>query len=112
MICRRSKPRRGRVHDPDFLAWLHEEQRCAVHGVGGCSTPYSVHHVRSFGGQKNDRRVLGLCAELHLHDWGLSCIERLSKEDFEALHGISIEAEITRYNADYAEQFTLEPLCS
>lgn len=83
------------------MDWLHIDQRCAVHGYGRCRD-FTVHHVRFCGSPKDDRRTLGLCAELHLHDLGEFCIERLHKERFEAHHGISIEAEIQRYNEDYA----------
>lgn len=73
-----------------------------MHGFSGCSTPYSVHHLRHCGSPKDDRRVLGLCYALHLHDWGMHCIERLGKEKFAAYWGVDIEAEIARYNEDYA----------
>lgn len=87
--------------DEPFKEWMHAEQRCAVHGYGGCSTPFSLHHVRFCGSGRNDRRALGLCWEMHLHDYGKYSIERLGKPKWEAHHGISIEAEITRYNEDY-----------
>lgn len=103
--AKRYKPRRGRISDPDFLSFLHEQHRCVVHGFSGCTTPFSAHHVRRLGSQKDDRRVLGLCWELHLHDYGKYSIERLGKPKWEAYWDASIEAEIARYNADYAEQF-------
>ncbi len=98
---KRKAPRRGRVQDRDFLEWMHEQHRCAVHGVGGCVTPFSVHHVRFCGSGRDDRRVLGLCYALHLHGWGENSIERLGKDAFEREHRVSIEAEIARYNEDY-----------
>lgn len=106
MIRRRSKPRRGRIVDLAFLEFMHQQGRCAVHGFSGCTTPFSAHHVRFCGGSKDDRRALGLCWEVHLHDYGKYSIERLGKASFEAHHGISIEAEITRYNEDYAAETT------
>ncbi len=98
---RRSTPRRGRIHDPAFLAFVHSQRRCAVHGYDACRD-FTVHHLKRCGDQKNDRRVIGLCAALHLYESGPHCIERMRDEAWEAHWGISIEAEIARYNEDYA----------
>lgn len=89
--------------DAAFVDWLHEDQRCAVHGYGRCRD-FTVHHVRFCGSPKNDRRALGLCAALHMQGFGAHSIEQLGKDAFEKVHGISIEAEIQRYNEDYALQ--------
>lgn len=87
--------------DKKFLAFLHDQHRCAIHGAWACSD-FQVHHVRSFGSQKNDRRAFGLCAALHLHDGGPYSIERLGKAKFCALWEIDLEVEIERDNAAYA----------
>ncbi len=92
------------MKDPEFLAFLHQEKRCAVHGTERC-TDFTVHHIRSFGGQKDDHRVIGLCAPLHLHDFGRFSIERMGKERFARLWNVDIEYEIQRYNEDYAAEF-------
>lgn len=90
--------------DREFLAWMHSEGRCAVHGTERCG-PFTVHHVRFCGNSRDDRRVIGLCAPMHLHDAGKFSIERLGKDKWSRLFGVDIEAEIARYNSDYAEQY-------
>lgn len=99
----RHKPRRGRLRDPQFLAFLHSQRRCAVHGVGGCEH-YTIHHVRLCGSPRDDRRVIGLCAALHLHDAGEFSIERLGKSAWMERWNVDIEAEITRCNEDYERE--------
>ena len=58
----------------------------------------TVHHVRESGSPKNDRRIVGLCAAGHLHDFGQHCIERLGKRKFQEYWDVDLEAEIRRMN--------------
>lgn len=93
---RKGPPRRGRVVDPEYLAWV-ANQPGAVHG----GRVYSVHHVRFCGSPKNDRRVLGLERGYHQIQEGRHSIEELGKENWQALHHIDIEATIARQNEQY-----------
>lgn len=61
----------------------------------------TVHHVRRFGEQKDDRRTVPLMPEYHLHDCGLWSVERLGKGKFEKLFGVSLEGAIVTYNELY-----------
>ena len=111
---RRSKPRRGRVVDKDYLAWIHTKP-CAVVGpfietgrkgvsVRFCMTPVTAHHVRRFGEPKNDRRTIPLCWSHHFHSAGPYSIERLGKAGFEKFYDIDIEATILKLNQQYQEE--------
>lgn len=93
---RRSKPRRGRVVDKDYLAFMGE-QPCMISGK-----PATVHHVRCCGSPKDDTRTLPLAPEYHLYQAGPMSIEALGKAKFEAVHGVNIEAAIAHYQALYA----------
>ena len=95
---KRSRLRRGRVHDRKYLAWL-AAQPCLV----TARRPVTVHHVRRFGEPKHDRRTLPLVPELHQLQneiKGIPCIER-GKAIFEEFWGVNIEAAILAYNARY-----------
>jgi hypothetical protein len=92
------KPRRGRVIDLDYLAWLHT-QPGVVNG-GKC---YSVHHVRSFGSPKNDRRAIPLEFGYHTEQEGAQSIERMDKQKWQEWTGVDIEKEISRLNKLYEE---------
>lgn len=97
----RSKPRRGRVHDPRYLAFV-AAQPCIVTG----QSPVTVHHVRRFGSPKDDYRTVPIVAPLHMltnETPGLPCVER-GKRRFEETWGVSLEAEIRRLNALYWER--------
>lgn len=101
-------PRRGRLVDPDFLAWMVETQvLCAVWQftcLGECSKRLTTHHVREFGSPKNDREAIRLCEAHHLHDFGMFSIERIGKAKFEQRTGLSIRALIVYYNEAYEKQ--------
>ena len=58
---RRSKPRRGRVIDRAFMAWVHENFGCLVAFAGGCGGSLTWHHLRDHGSQKDDTWGLFLC---------------------------------------------------
>lgn len=93
---KRSKPRRGRVIDKDYLAWM-ATQPCMISG-----RPATVHHVRFCGSPKDDRRTLPLAPEYHMIGFGSeTSIEALGKAKFEARYGVDIEAEIREYNERY-----------
>jgi hypothetical protein len=99
---RRTKPRRGRVIDKPFLAWMHA-QPCAVRTMAWlCSGEIEFHHVRDFGSPKNDRRGLPLCTGHHTA--GETAIHKLGKRTFQEVHGIDIEGMIATYNRDYESE--------
>jgi hypothetical protein len=95
---KRSTPRRGRVVDLEFLAWLHRQP-----GVVRGGQTYSVHHIREFGSPKKDRRALPLEFGYHQYDEGEFAIERIGKAKWQEITGVCIEAEITRLNSLYDE---------
>ena len=98
-------PRRGRVHDLNFLAYM-AEQPCLVSGqtrdIRGRRV--ELHHVRQYGSQKNDRRVLPLLPQFHRSGEGVYSIETLGKLKFQQRYGIDIEGAIARYNSEYEAQ--------
>lgn len=72
---RSPKASRGRVHEPDYLAWLRR-QRCAIAGRKGhvCEGPIQAAHIRTHkpgepptGLQRkpDDARCTSLCALAH-----------------------------------------------
>lgn len=82
--------------DRAYLAFI-ASQPCVVTG----ERPVTVHHVRSFGSHRDDRRTIPLVARLHMrtHEQpGYPCIER-GKQVFERHWGINIETEIRRLRA-------------
>lgn len=93
---KRAKPRRGRIVDKKYMAWIASQPGLIDGGVA------TVHHVRRFGEPKNDRRTIPLEAKYHLIQFGpKDSIEAIGKEEFEFRHGISLENEILKYNALY-----------
>jgi len=65
----------------------------------------TLHHVRRYGEQKNDRRVVPLAPEYHLIQAGpQTSIEALGKKKFEARYGIDLEAAIVRFNTLYERE--------
>ncbi len=96
-IKRRSKPRRGRIVDKAYMAFI-AEQPCIVSGERS-----TVHHVRSYGSPKDDLRTLPLAPRYHMVQWGPESIEALGKKRFEERHGVDLEAEITRLQRLYRE---------
>lgn len=117
-------PRRGRVVDPEFVAWVAENHKCVIDEralttatlsatlrsmAGEQATPdpccgrLTIHHVRRYGEPKSDRRILLLCQGHHLHAWSATSIEH-GKEQFEQIYGVDIEARIAQYWQDYAKE--------
>ena len=92
-------PRRGRIVDPDYLAWLHLQE-----GVIRGGKTHSVHHVRSFGSPKNDRCTLPLEFGYHQIQEGQKSIEALGKAKWQAIHGVDIETAIWKYQQRYLSQ--------
>lgn len=99
MKKRRSTPRRGRVVDKLFLRWCSLQPCCITNEL-----PATTHHVRSFGSQKDDTRVVRLVARLHMHEFGMFSIERLGKEKFEEHFGIVLEDEILKLRTKYERE--------
>jgi hypothetical protein len=103
MIRRRSKPRRGRVYDHDFVEGVYN-QGCVIreHGTTDaakehvCDTRPTIHHVRRFGSPKDDHRILPICESGHLHDAGPHSIER-GKAQWQRWWGIDIEGMVEWY---------------
>ncbi len=98
VIKRRSKPRRGRVVDKAYLAFI-AEQPCIVCG----GWPVTVHHHRTLGSPKDDTRTLPLCDPHHMIQWGPESIEAMGKAKFQESHGVDLEAEITRLQQLYRD---------
>ena len=92
---RRTKPRRGRVIDKSYLAWI-AQQPCMISGK-----PATVHHVRRFGEPKSDHRILPLAPEYHQIQAGHTSIEALGKRKFEVMYGVNLETRIVQYQQDY-----------
>lgn len=98
----RSKPRRGRIRDKHYLAWIHT-QPCIVSGMIHIerSAHVEAHHVRRHGEQKNDYRTVPLLARFHRLTSGGELTVEHGKQRFEQAYGVNIEAEIARLNAKY-----------
>ena len=105
-IKRRRKPRRGtvidkphreRVRSQGCVILTHGTTRAAKEHV--CDTPPTIHHVRRFGEQKSDHRILPICASGHLEGFGNHSIER-GKLQWERWWGIDIEAAVASYAPD------------
>jgi hypothetical protein len=102
-------PRKGRIYDPEFVAWMHRQpclidlRASAIECQPGyeCFGRITFHHVRNHGSGRDDRRGLALCLAHHLEGFGKFSIEKLGKTNFQELFGVDLEAEILRYNDDY-----------
>src|ERR1700691_3393851 len=83
------KRQRAGLVDKDYLAWI-ASQPCMVSG----RRP-TVHHVRRFGGYRDDRRTVPLAPEYHLYQHGpKTSIEALGVEEFERRYNVDLEAAI------------------
>lgn len=107
---RRSKPRRDRLVDKDFLRFM-ATQPCLIEGKSGhvCVGRITLHHVREYGSTKSDRRVLALCEGAHLYQAGPDAIERLGKARWQAKFVVNIQLEIARYNEGYVTEVLSVP---
>lgn len=93
---RRSKPRKGRVHDDDFLDFVRQ-QRCMV---PGCNKRAEPHHFgrRGMSQKCSDYETVPACREHHryFHDHGyLPGMDR--KQTFDAFRAQSAEL-LERYS--------------
>src|ERR1700678_3254157 len=89
--AKRKALRKGRVVDREYLDWCATQPCCVT-----LELPATTHHIRAFGSPKDDHSVIRLVARLHLHEAGMNSIERLGKEKFEAMHGISLMDEASK----------------
>jgi hypothetical protein len=96
---RTGKPRRGRIVDRDYLAWLHAQPGCVYGGK-----THSVHHLRFCGSPKNDRHALPMERGYHQIQEGGASIEALGKSKFEEFHGLDLEESILRYQRAYLSE--------
>lgn len=96
-------PRRGRVVDKKYMAWMHETATCLVTGKRRDANgwPLELHHVRKLAGdQKDDRRVVPLLREFHRT--GPNSVEKRGDAWFQdALPFVDFEASIIEYNLRY-----------
>lgn len=100
---RRSKSRRGRIIDRAFVSWV-ARMACLIRGRHVCILPMTIHHVKETpGAQKDDRRVLSLCAGAHLHGYSPDAIEH-GREEWERKFGVDIERQIAMQQAAYLEE--------
>jgi hypothetical protein len=110
--AQRSKPRRGRLTDKKYIAWL-AKQPCHIKQFAyvienrapeySCAGRVTVHHIRDYGSPKNDRRAVPLCMRHHLHDFGPFSIER-GRRQFAETFGFAQEAAIDHYNEQYERE--------
>ncbi len=98
-------PRRGRVVNKAYMAWMHETQQPLMplnRGVDPHDTP-ELHHVRKHAGdQKDDTRTVMLTSISHRK--GKYAVERIGDRRFEDMFSLDFEAEIKRCNAAYVAQ--------
>src|SRR5579864_2907188 len=101
-ILPRKKPRRGRLRDQAYLDWLHTQPSIVPTHDEKCSSPcrLTVHHVRRYGEQRDDRRGVPLWMCRHVYTFGGSTVEH-GKTAFEKRFGIDLEQEIKRLNERY-----------
>ncbi len=95
---KRAKPRRGRLRDPKYMAWI-STLHCIV--CGRCQMhPTEVAHVgvRGIGQKCSDRETLPIC-ERH-HQTGRYALHKLGKH-FWALHGLDKMELIAKYQEAY-----------
>ena len=102
---RSGPPRRGRVVDEKYLAWIGS-QPCMISGK-----PATVHHVRFCGSPKNDRRTLPLAPEYHEIQFSPFSIEALGKAKFQKRFGVDLEASILYHNRLYEAEQPLRDGC-
>jgi len=92
MIAPRSKPRRGEVHDPEFMAFS-KRRGCVLIGRRNhrCIGPITFHHIREYGSPRDDTKGFALCAWAHLIGFNSkTSIEMLGKTNWQKYWGVSI----------------------
>lgn len=99
---RSGPPRRGRVHDPEYLAWIRE-QPCVV---TFCKIPRSeaahVGEIRGLGQKCSDHETIPLCVWHHGPE-GPQSHHRLGK-GFWPFWGLDRDALIAEYRERYLEE--------
>lgn len=85
-------PRRGRVIARDFMRYVRS-RGCLLASKHACRGPVTFHHIRKFGGSKDDSHGIALCLNGHLQGFSLQSIEAMGKEKFQAHWGVDIESE-------------------
>lgn len=98
---KRSKPRRGRVTNAEFMAFVRK-RGCILRSKHTCHGIVTFHHIRTCGSPKDDTRGIGLCCAGHLQAWSAWSIEQLGKLAFEAHWDINLEDEIKKNWDAYA----------
>jgi Recombination enhancement, RecA-dependent nuclease len=69
---------------------------CRQHGINTTDTPTEIHHVRRFGGKRNQAPVIALCA--YHHRLGDNSYHSLGAKGFTKYWGISPEDLIEKTN--------------
>jgi len=69
---------------------------CKQHGINTTDTPTEIHHVRRYGGKRNQAPVIGLCA--YHHRLGDNSYHSLGAKGFTKYWGISPEELIEKTN--------------
>lgn len=88
------KPRRGRVEDPKYLAWIRTLP-CVVQDRD-CRGRIDPHHVGRFGrGRDNDYNAIPLCRRHY------DLIHEIHRRAFAARFALSFEAAIAGLNDEY-----------
>jgi hypothetical protein len=108
MFKARTKPRRGRVRDEEYLDWLHTQPSIVPSHDAWCLglrvwCVITVHHVRKYGSPKDDRRGVPIWKCRHQIGWGHETVEH-GKTAFEKRFGIDLEQEIKRLNEKYERE--------
>lgn len=99
-------PRRGRVVDKLYMAWMHETQRPLISFMAwepALGDLPELHHVRKrVGDQKDDTRTVMLASSSHRI--GPLAVEKIGDRGFQNLYELDFEAEIRRCNAQYERE--------
>jgi len=102
--ARRSKPRRGRVRDFAYLAFIGYQPcfLCVMLGLKQTS-PTEVAHVgtRGLSQKSSDRETLPMCGDTH-HQHGPESQHVLGKS-FWAHHGVERDGLLAHYQAKFAK---------
>lgn len=91
MRVRAIKPKRGRIQDEAFLAFVRA-QPCLVHSPE-CKWRVEAHHI---GRPRDDRRVVPLCAWHHRE--GPDAVHVLGAREFERKFNVDFRAAIRSLN--------------
>ena len=103
-IRRRGRRRfRHAVVNPAKLAWVRcQPCRCAATDGDYCEGRVEPHHEGE-PGERSDDKVLPLCGLAH-HREGPHSRHVLGPEGFEAMHNLSLSAEVAAYEQRFQEE--------